>query len=133
MTLDLKGARVLITGATGGIGGAIARAFHARGADLILTGRRLPAAEALDAGLVSRVVPAAEVLDTAVTVATTIAGYSAPAVRAARRLIARALESPLTEGVAAERAVFYRTFGNTDAIEGIAAFVEKRSPDIRHR
>lgn len=40
MTLDLNGARVLITGATGGIGGAIARAFHARGAELILTGRR---------------------------------------------------------------------------------------------
>jgi short-subunit dehydrogenase len=40
MTLDLAGARVLITGATGGIGGAIARAFHARGAELVLTGRR---------------------------------------------------------------------------------------------
>lgn len=117
--------------------GATQRLTHAvgkaRAMDLILTGRRLPAAEALDAGLVSRVVPAAEVLDTALTVATTIAGYSAPAVRAARRLIARAQESPLTEGVAAERAVFYRTFGNADAIEGIAAFVEKRSPDIRHR
>ena len=37
---DLAGARVLITGATGGIGGAIVRAFHARGAELVLTGRR---------------------------------------------------------------------------------------------
>lgn len=40
MTFDLSGARVLITGATGGIGGAIARAIHARGAELVLTGRR---------------------------------------------------------------------------------------------
>jgi short-subunit dehydrogenase len=40
MTFDLKGARVLITGATGGIGGSIARAIHARGAELVLTGRR---------------------------------------------------------------------------------------------
>jgi len=40
MTYDLAGARVLITGATGGIGGAIARAIHARGAELVLTGRR---------------------------------------------------------------------------------------------
>ncbi len=33
-------ARVLITGATGGLGQAIARAFHAQGADLVLSGRR---------------------------------------------------------------------------------------------
>jgi len=40
MAVDLKGSRVLLTGATGGIGHAIARALHARGASLILTGRR---------------------------------------------------------------------------------------------
>jgi short-subunit dehydrogenase len=40
MTVDLAGARVLITGATGGIGHAIVRAFHERGAELVLTGRR---------------------------------------------------------------------------------------------
>jgi short-subunit dehydrogenase len=40
MTVNLNGARVLLTGATGGIGHAIARALHARGAELILTGRR---------------------------------------------------------------------------------------------
>ncbi len=38
--VSLVAGRVLITGATGGIGGAIARAFAARGANLILTGRR---------------------------------------------------------------------------------------------
>lgn len=40
MTVNLAGARVLITGATGGIGHAIVRAFHERGAELVLTGRR---------------------------------------------------------------------------------------------
>lgn len=40
MTVELSGARVLLTGATGGIGHAIARALRARGAELILTGRR---------------------------------------------------------------------------------------------
>lgn len=49
MSLDLAGARVLITGATGGIGGAIARAFHARGAELVLTGRRTDVLEELAA------------------------------------------------------------------------------------
>lgn len=45
MAVELNGSRVLLTGATGGIGHAIARALHARGATLILTGRR---AEVLD-------------------------------------------------------------------------------------
>ena len=58
MTLDLKGARVLITGATGGIGGAIARAFHARGADLILTGRRTDVLEELAAEVGGRTIAA---------------------------------------------------------------------------
>jgi short-subunit dehydrogenase len=49
MTFDLSGARVLITGATGGIGGAIVRAFHARGAELVLTGRRTDALDDLAA------------------------------------------------------------------------------------
>lgn len=38
--MDITGRTVLLTGATGGIGHAIARALHARGAQLILTGRR---------------------------------------------------------------------------------------------
>jgi short-subunit dehydrogenase len=45
MSVQLQGSRVLLTGATGGIGHAIARALRARGATLLLTGRR---AELLD-------------------------------------------------------------------------------------
>jgi uncharacterized protein len=45
--MDLRGARVLLTGATGGIGEAIARAVAARGADLVLTGRRTEILEPL--------------------------------------------------------------------------------------
>ncbi|MEP6816705.1 MAG: SDR family NAD(P)-dependent oxidoreductase [Marmoricola sp.] len=40
MTVALRGARVLLTGATGGLGHAIAHALHARGASLVLTGRQ---------------------------------------------------------------------------------------------
>ena len=43
---------VLVTGATGGLGHAIARAFAARGASLMLTGRRADALEALAASSV---------------------------------------------------------------------------------
>jgi short-subunit dehydrogenase len=47
--LDISGARVLLTGATGGIGQAIARALAQRGARLVLTGRRTEVLEPLAA------------------------------------------------------------------------------------
>jgi short-subunit dehydrogenase len=48
--------RVLLTGATGGIGHAIARAFAARGASLILTGRRIDVLEPLAAEVGGRAI-----------------------------------------------------------------------------
>ena len=47
--MELRGSTVLLTGATGGIGHAIARALHGRGASLILTGRRADVLEPLAA------------------------------------------------------------------------------------
>ena len=44
---DLSGLRALITGASGGIGGAAARALHAQGASVVLHGTRREALEAL--------------------------------------------------------------------------------------
>jgi short-subunit dehydrogenase len=47
--MELSGRTILLTGATGGIGHAIARALHSRGAQLILTGRRTDVLEPLAA------------------------------------------------------------------------------------
>ncbi len=57
---DLTGRKALVTGATGGIGGAIARALHARGAVVALSGTRREALEALasELGGNAHVVPA---------------------------------------------------------------------------
>jgi short-subunit dehydrogenase len=55
VAVDLNGARVLLTGASGGIGNAIARVLHERGASLAITGRRVDALEALKAELGDRV------------------------------------------------------------------------------
>ena len=52
---DLSGKRALITGATGGIGGAIARALHAQGATCLLSGTRQDRLEELAASLGERV------------------------------------------------------------------------------
>jgi 3-oxoacyl-[acyl-carrier protein] reductase len=52
---DLSGRTALVTGASGGIGGAIARQLHAQGAAVVLTGRRLEALERLAGELGDRV------------------------------------------------------------------------------
>ncbi len=51
---DLTGKTALVTGASGGIGGAIARALHAQGAIVVLSGTRADALEAVKAELGSR-------------------------------------------------------------------------------
>ena len=52
---DLKGKTALVTGASGGIGGAIASALHAQGAGVVLSGTRMEALESLKAILGERV------------------------------------------------------------------------------
>ena len=47
---DLSGKKALVTGASGGIGGAIAAALHAQGATLGLSGTKLAALESLEHG-----------------------------------------------------------------------------------
>jgi len=56
---DLTGRTALVTGASGGLGGAIARALHAQGAAVALTGTRRDALEALAAELERRAHPIA--------------------------------------------------------------------------
>ncbi len=52
---DLSGRTALVTGASGGIGGAIARQLHAQGASVVLTGRRQAALDELAQALGERV------------------------------------------------------------------------------
>ena len=54
MMFDLTGKTALVTGASGGIGGAIAKALHAQGATVVLSGTRAEALEAVKAELGSR-------------------------------------------------------------------------------
>ncbi|MEU2868518.1 SDR family NAD(P)-dependent oxidoreductase [Streptomyces olivoreticuli] len=56
--MDLRGAKVLVTGATGGIGRALAVALAARGGEVVLTGRRTDKLEPLAEKLGGRAVPA---------------------------------------------------------------------------
>jgi 3-oxoacyl-[acyl-carrier protein] reductase len=63
---DLSGKVALVTGATGGIGGAIAKSLHAQGATVVLSGTRAEALETLHSELGSRAhIVAANLADTA--------------------------------------------------------------------
>jgi enoyl-CoA hydratase len=101
---------------------------RARAMELVLTGRSIDAREAERLGLVSRVVPAEETLDRALELAGRIAALPPIAVRAAKAAVNAAQELPLSEGLARERQAFFGLFATADQKEGMAAFVEKRSP-----
>lgn len=119
-----------------GAGGTqrLARAIgKARTAEIVLTGRRVPADEAERLGFVSRVVPAAETVERALELAGGIAALPPVAVRAAVDSIRAADELPLGEGLAHERRALLRLFGSEDQREGMAAFLEKRPPTWKTR
>jgi enoyl-CoA hydratase len=105
----------------------------AKAMDMCLTGRMMDAAEAERCGLASRVVPAGELLAEAVKAADTVANMSLPSVLAAKEAVNRAFETPLSEGVRFERRIFQSLFATQDQKEGMAAFIEKRKPDFKHR
>lgn len=101
--------------------------------DLCLTGRMMDAQEAERAGLVARIVAADKLLDETLAAAAIIAGMSLPSVMMIKESINRAFETSLAEGLRFERRVFHSTFATQDQKEGMAAFVEKRKADFRHR
>ena len=96
--------------------------------DLVLTGRRIDAAEAHRLGLVSRVVHDDDLAREAREVAEQIAGYSARAVRAAKECVLRADQVSLSEGLLFERRWFHSLFAFDDQTEGMSAFLDKRAP-----
>ena len=101
--------------------------------EMCLTGRMMDAAEAERSGLVSRILPLADLVPEALKAAATIAGFSRPAVMMAKEAVNRAYETTLAEGIRFERRVFHSTFATQDQKEGMAAFVEKRSPHFTNR
>ncbi|MBB3977033.1 enoyl-CoA hydratase [Rhizobium azooxidifex] len=102
----------------------------AKAMDLILTGRMMDATEAERCGLVARIVPAERLMAEAFQAAETIAGYGKAATTAAREAVDRALEVGQREGILFERRLFHALFATADQKEGMAAFVEKRSPNF---
>lgn len=100
--------------------------------ELIFSGRRVKADEALAIGLVNHVYPTAELMDRAMELARSIAQQSQPAVARAKQLLTEFSEAVgLNYKVDAEAHAFGRLFGGPDQAEGMGAFVEKRKPKFQ--
>jgi enoyl-CoA hydratase len=101
--------------------------------DVILSGRRLTAQEALAAGLVARIAPPDSWLEAAREVARAIATKGPVATRLAKDAVNRAHEGPLSLGLDYERRMLALALSSEDAKEGLTAFLEKRPPEFRGR
>src|SRR5258708_37344241 len=101
--------------------------------EAVLVGAPITAQRAYQLGLVNKVVPAEVTVEVATDLARTLASKAPVAMRLAKESVARALETPLQEGLDAERKNFYFLFGTEDQKEGMRAFLEKRRPQFKGR
>jgi enoyl-CoA hydratase len=102
-------------------------------AEMIYTGRRVKADEALKLGLVNGVYPLAELMPVAHALADAIAKNSPRAVAQSKKLIRLALNGSVDDGLAAEANAFGEAFETEDQREGMGAFVEKRAATFTGR
>jgi methylglutaconyl-CoA hydratase len=106
---------------------------EARAKELILLGRRVAAARALEIGIVHQVVPRAG-LSAAVDGLLAELKECAPlSVQSAKSAIERGYGKPLTEGLDIERECYDVTLFSEDRDEGLAAFAEGRAPNYQGR
>jgi enoyl-CoA hydratase len=101
--------------------------------DMILTGRMIDAVEAERIGIVARIVPSEKLQGEALALATKIASFSQPVIKAAKQAVRTAFEMPLSQGVNQERKLFHSMFALEDQKEGMTAFVEKRPPNFQNK
>ena len=94
--------------------------------ELMFTGDRITAAEALGLGLVNRVVPDGEVVEAALALAEWIARYSPVTLSIMKRVIDDGGQMPLSLALHHEQAMIGLLLDSKDAHEGCRAFLEKR-------
>ena len=111
------------------LGRTLPRAIRmVRAKDILLTGRKVDAAEALAIGMVSRVVPADALEAEATAVARQLAEGPTVALGLTKKLIDQGYEGSAGAYLDCEGFAQATAFGTADHREGVAAFREKRSP-----
>lgn len=97
-----------------------------RAKEMILTGARWDARQALAAGLVSEVVPPKELMSAARRMAERVLALGPLAVRLAKLAVNASMQMPLAAGLIYESTAQAITFDSKDKTEGTTAFLEKR-------
>ncbi len=100
-------------------------------AELLLTGRRVPAPEAKEIGLIGHVVPDGQALDKAMEIAETIAENAPLSVVAILRSLREGAEMTEADALANELTHGWPIFATEDAKEGATAFKEKRKANFQ--
>ncbi len=95
-----------------------------RAKNLLMTGRRVKADEALRLGLVDEVVPPGETYDAALRYARQLADGPAAALEAIKVAVDHGADIGISAGLALERSLFAGVFGTADAATGIRSFIE---------
>ncbi len=104
-----------------------------RAMELVLTGRRISAAEAHELGIVTRLAAPDGWLDSALELAATVAERPPLAVRLGKQAVLAAEETALSAGLDHERRLYELAMATEDRVEGMNAFVEKRKPEFKGR
>jgi enoyl-CoA hydratase/carnithine racemase len=100
---------------------------------MCLTGERISAQEALDAGLVAKIFPAESLVEEAIKMGHLIASKGRVSVLMAKEAVNAADELSLQEGLRFERRLFHSAFATDDQKEGMSAFLEKRDAQFTHK
>ena len=130
-TLGLPEATIGLLAGAGGITRLVRAIGRGAAHDLLLTGRRLSADEALAMGIASRAAPAGAALDAALALARVLADGPTEAIQATKRLAVVAGEGTIEDGLRREREAWAIVRRSATTQEGLEAFTEKRKPDFR--
>jgi 2-(1,2-epoxy-1,2-dihydrophenyl)acetyl-CoA isomerase len=102
-----------------------------RAQEIILTNKRVSAAEAVEIGMITQAVPDEELADSAEAIVQKLANGATRALGRTRNLLLSGADSSLETALELESRAIAASGRDAEGREGVAAFLNKRKPDFR--